>query len=482
MNTPEWAERSSKLKEIPGNSELMSGFQNHPEAKVESERAVFRPSRYAFVYDLNDGDGSILLYNSLTQALFRFPGHPLKQVVRAVLAGRELPSRLPENLRETLTQEGFLVPREIDELRDFREKIKSYRRSTATFSLAIAPTLNCIFRCPYCYVRRRPVRMDRRLVESLKVFVAGEIIPKISSLTIFWYGGEPLLAKDLVLELQAFFQERCRERGVAFRSGLLTNGYLLTPELAAQMVENGTELVSITLDGPPEIHDLRRVLAGGRPTFAHIYENLKSVIDIFPVIDLRVNLDQDNWQDFPALLDLLECDGLLSRVFVSPGSVRTHHEHNRDYAQRCFKRWEALRITIEAGEALVARMAPYHSTFERRGLARCGALRQAWLGVDPEGLVYKCYEDLGEAQRAVGRLEEGKLYYYDRYLRWQNFDPTAPAECQECRYLPVCVAKRCFNADINQENQAWECSGIKDYLEPYVKLHYQCRTGFPNSS
>lgn len=464
----------------PGNSELMSGFQNHSEAKADSEGAVWRPARYVFVYDLDDGDGSILLYNSLTQTLFRLPGHPLKQVVSAVLAGRELPSRLPENLRETLIKEGFLVPRAADELRDFREKIKSYRESPATFSLAIAPTLNCIFRCPYCYVRRRPTRMDRRVVESLKVFVAEEIIPKISDLTVFWYGGEPLLAKDLVLELQAFFQERCQEKGVAFRSGLLTNGYLLTSKLAAQMVKNGIELVSITLDGPPEIHDLRRILPGGRPTFAHIYENLKSVIDIFPAIDLRVNLDQDNWQNFPGLLDLLECDGLLSRVYVSPGSVRAHHGHNRAYARCCFNRWEGLRITIEAGKALVTRRAPYHSTFERRGLARCGALRQAWLGVDPEGLVYKCYEDLGEAGRAVGRLKEGKLYYFERYRRWQNFDPTAPAECQECRYLPVCVAKRCYNSDVNQENPAWECSGIKDYLEPYVKLHYQCKTDFPN--
>lgn len=66
--------------------------------------------------------------------------------------------------------------------------------------------------------------------------------------TFTFTGGEPFLRKDLLTMI-----ERVKRRGMACQ--VYTNGMLITQPVAARLVELGVEKVTISVDGPEEVHN-----------------------------------------------------------------------------------------------------------------------------------------------------------------------------------------------------------------------------------
>ncbi|HVR98040.1 MAG TPA: radical SAM protein, partial [Thermoanaerobaculia bacterium] len=75
--------------------------------------------------------------------------------------------------------------------------------------LIILPTEKCNFRCTYCYEDFAVGRMKPVIVESVKELIrrrAGDL----DTLCLSWFGGEPLLARDIVLDVSTFAAELAR--------------------------------------------------------------------------------------------------------------------------------------------------------------------------------------------------------------------------------------------------------------------------------
>ena len=81
-------------------------------------------------------------------------------------------------------------------------KTQSLRKSydTRTLSLIIAPTTGCNFACPYCFEpKKNPKTMTREVEDRIIEYVRSRTLAENISLT--WYGGEPLLAFDIIERL-----------------------------------------------------------------------------------------------------------------------------------------------------------------------------------------------------------------------------------------------------------------------------------------
>jgi uncharacterized protein len=65
--------------------------------------------------------------------------------------------------------------------------------SSDSLGLIILPTEACNFRCVYCYETFEHGKMNPILVQALKKFITSRI-SDLSSLSISWFGGEPLCA------------------------------------------------------------------------------------------------------------------------------------------------------------------------------------------------------------------------------------------------------------------------------------------------
>jgi len=67
-------------------------------------------------------------------------------------------------------------------------------------NLTILPTEQCNFRCFYCYESFKLGKMSKETSDSILKLVQKRA-STLKILTIGWFGGEPLMAKDIVLSL-----------------------------------------------------------------------------------------------------------------------------------------------------------------------------------------------------------------------------------------------------------------------------------------
>ena len=160
----------------------------------------------------------------------------------------------------------------------------------------LLPTEACNFRCVYCYESFALKRMEPWVVSAAKRLIDRRW-DGLRRLEISWFGGEPLLAVDIVEEIQGFVASRRREGGApAVSSDMTTNASLLTPAVAARLCDVGLDSYQVTFDGPRRFHDRKRVRAGGRGTYDVVWSNLEALVgtDLPLRIMVRLHLDQDN--------------------------------------------------------------------------------------------------------------------------------------------------------------------------------------------
>lgn len=172
--------------------------------------------------------------------------------------------------------------------------------------LIILPTENCNFRCTYCYEDFEIGRMSANTVDGLKLLILNRLID-LDSLNISWFGGEPLIAKDIMLDLLNFASEACRVASVAFSSSATTNGFTLTKSLAEKFSHLNLNSYQISLDGEGATHDTTRKLASSKGTFDKIWQNLCSLkASSIPFeITLRIHLTPQNHQSVIRLSEMI---------------------------------------------------------------------------------------------------------------------------------------------------------------------------------
>lgn len=88
----------------------------------------------------------------------------------------------------------------------------------------------------------------------------------------FW-GGEPTLEMGLIETVLRHLRTTCP---TLFVPTFTTNGTLLTKRTVDLLVDHGVNLV-VSLDGPPEEHDRRRVYSSGRGSLDRVLTNLADI-------------------------------------------------------------------------------------------------------------------------------------------------------------------------------------------------------------
>lgn len=173
--------------------------------------------------------------------------------------------------------------------------------------LVLMPTERCNFRCTYCYEDFSNGRMDRSTRQGIRRLLERRAAG-LRSLTIEWFGGEPLLELDIIEEIQTHVQGLAARYGrLRASAGATTNGYLLTPAVLRRLVSVGVGSYQISIDGSRREHDGKRMLANGRGSFDRIWENLLAArdSDLEFLFRLRVHVDRENRRALPGFLERL---------------------------------------------------------------------------------------------------------------------------------------------------------------------------------
>jgi len=168
--------------------------------------------------------------------------------------------------------------------------------SNRMFDLTLLPIEQCNFRCTYCYEKFTDGQMKPELVASIKTLLDRRA-PELDFLRIGWFGGEPLLAHDLVADISGHAQALAdRNEGLQYVSGMSTNGYLLDVPMMARLTAVGVISYQVSIDGFGDKHDITRPRRNGDGTFDRIWQNLCDLraSDLIFNINIRVHYSRDN--------------------------------------------------------------------------------------------------------------------------------------------------------------------------------------------
>jgi uncharacterized protein len=171
-----------------------------------------------------------------------------------------------EKVRFDVNGMKLLGPRD-----DAARQRPSFRWPNPTVSkMTLEVTHRCNLACRYCFVREQyPDEAAMGLGTAQKAFK--RLLPKDRDIGVTFFGGEPLLAWDLISEFIPWARGCASERAVRMPDGNLrpqechfhitTNGTLLTPPRVAWLAAQRVSFIT-SLDGPADVHDAQRPFAG----------------------------------------------------------------------------------------------------------------------------------------------------------------------------------------------------------------------------
>lgn len=248
---------------------------------------IFAADGANFVYDVNSNE--LLEVEPVLAAVLPLIGTMGTAEILARLAGAfpaDQVRRAVETVARAQDSEGLFLPGRPVLIPPDAGQDEPGRCDSNLQHLVLTVTDRCNLRCRYClYGSRLPgvrghgrATMDRSVaLRALAFFLdrsAADRPPAIS-----FYGGEPLLAMDLIRKVVA--EVRRHPRGREAVLAVDTNGTLLDASARDFVVRERLQ-VQVSLDGPPRIHDRHRRWPDGRGTFAQVCANVEALARLDP--------------------------------------------------------------------------------------------------------------------------------------------------------------------------------------------------------
>jgi radical SAM protein with 4Fe4S-binding SPASM domain len=263
-------------------------------------------------------------------------------------------------------------------------------------------TDRCNLRCRHCYIGDG-LRQDLPFEKILKILKEFE---EIQGLRLLLSGGEPLLHPH-------FWEMNEVLRNYPFRSVLLSNGSLITKEIAKRL---HVHEVQLSLDGMKEGHESIR----GEGTFEKTLQTIDHLQEVNIQVSIATMIHQKNLHEFGSLASLIQSKNI-GEWNVDLPCIVGRMEENRDLWVTPFEAGPFLQYGFGGG---------LHSSEKN---ATCGVHLCAIL---PNGKVAKC--GLFH-QETVGSIEEGLRVCWERIpriaLKELACDCFVMEECRGgCRY------------------------------------------------
>jgi uncharacterized protein len=412
----------------------------------------------------NSVSGAVLIFTQVqyeaTQKIFHNPNQIL--------------DKQETELKNMLFESRLLVNKSVDEIKILKVRNNMARYNAFTLGLVIAPTLACNFDCPYCYVDRVKIKMSGEIIEKIKKFVLKKF-DYITNLQVCWTGGEPLLAIDVVEELNNFFINEAQARQKKFSSSMVTNGYLLDQEHIDRLKKCKIFSLQVTLDGYQEYHDKFRYTHGGGKTYTQILKNVALATKNNINITLRSNLNLDNQDGIFKLIDDLEKQDINRNVLkFSPCKVVSKNGNSN--LCKLFNTEEFSKIEPHIIE--YALKTGINTNILDMGTAQtnCGANRFSTYVIDPYANLLKCWCNLGDRENnKIGYIKnDGNVEIdFPVFAEWMGWDPFEMKECLNCHVLPLCMGGCKFYNESTQANcEEIGCTHRKYNLEEMLKIYY----------
>lgn len=419
-------------------------------------KTSLKQSYYNFTLELDDS--SLLIYNTKSGAIAHIDQDEASDALNA-LENLQDDSVLELDITKQLNKAGFLIEENKNEIEDIKKWHEKYKTLETRISMTLLPAEACNFACPYCFIyEQRPLIMEDWVYDAVYTYLEEQAKEHGEKLNLHftWYGGEPLLAADKILNFMPKLNGLVDKYNIKLSSSILTNGYLLNIELFEQFIKLGISSYQITVDGTKENHDkLRFLKTDNSGTFDTIWKNIlyikKSELDFS--LSIRANFLKTNLDIMNDLLELYSQDigddkrfNLYYRPVYHFETTRNDIETINDelcssdegvklQTELAFKTLKKLNKEIDYENRIFNPLPQPTWTW-------CESEREKSYILGADGLIFSCDTLFTDKEHSIGEItREGKISLKkDEWKKWKGsfFDDTTINQCLKCKQLPLC--------------------------------------------
>ena len=377
-----------------------------------------------------------------------------------------------EAIDELLRQAGLVGPPFIDDTPLSSPPLRA-------LSLAIAQ--KCNLGCTYCYAQQGEFGGPAKNMELADALRAVDLLVGTAEpgarLNLAFLGGEPLVNRKVLRAATLRALELANGRGAKITFSVTTNGTLLTEDDGRFFEEHGFA-VTISIDGPQEVHDVLRPFKGGAGSYDAVMKRVAPLLKMQQRMQVSARVTvTPRYLSLRRTLDTFIAAGFHSVGFSPMLSAPTGEGEMRSEdlelmlgemigCGREFERSSRLGQRYPFAN-MVNAMREIH-----RGTHRpypCGA-GAGYLGVSADGELAACHRFVGDEEGAMGSLDDGvDLTRQADWLAARHVHRQEP--CQSCwaRYL---CGGGCHHEVISRGRPA--CDYIRGWLhyclEAYLRL------------
>ncbi|WP_227816734.1 heme d1 biosynthesis radical SAM protein NirJ [Nitrogeniibacter aestuarii] len=193
----------------------------------------------------------------------------------------------------------------------------------------------CNLTCKHCYSISADTHFPGELNTS-QVFSVMDDLEAAKVPVLILSGGEPLLRPDI-------FEIAHRAKSMGFYTALSSNGTLITEENIDRIAAVDFNYVGVSLDGIAGTHDRFRRKEGA---FDESLDGIRLCRELGVKVGVRFTMTQDNADDLPALLDLVEEERIDRFYFSHLNYAGRGNKNRKDDAHHQLTRW-AMDLLFE---------------------------------------------------------------------------------------------------------------------------------------
>ena len=364
-------------------------------------------------------------------------------------------------------------------IRDLRIIFKNMK----PFSLLIKPaSADCNLNCSYCFYLEKkslyPEQKTHRMSdEVLERMISSYMQTEQPQYSFGWQGGEPtLMGLDFFKKVTAL-QQKYAPKGAIVANGLQTNATLLTDDMAEHF-EKYKFLLGVSLDGPPEIHDVYRknlAGAGSHEAVMKSIEILKKHKNEFNILTL---VSKSNVAKPMEVYNYLAGNGFFYHQYIPcvefdadgrplPWTI-TGAEWG-DFMCGIFDRWisgDTKKVSVRLFDSILIYLVE-----GQRNVCSIGKNCCQYFVVEYNGDVYPC-DFFVRPELLLGNIKDfswEKLQDSETYRSFGSLKSKWNSACEKCEFLEICSAdclkNRLPQSQDNPRTLSWHCAGWKIFFK-----------------
>ena len=348
------------------------------------------------------------------------------------------------NPNEQVLKEKFIVGTDFSALEYFNENYPR-ERNNDIFVAYFLLTSECNFNCKYCFVESRIDINDNTLMSKetaeKSIQLLRRNIKKDNTVTLIFYGGEPLLNFDTL----KYIVNRTHELQMNVKYNVVTNGSILNQEILDLIIENQIE-VGISLDGDEITNDTMRIDNNNNGTYHRVMHNLSELVKNNIIPGISCTISSHNIDKIDAIIPILEKFNIKGFGYNLPS------DNNNIYISKSEKK-AIVKNLLSAEDTIFKKRIFEDRIINRR--VKSFVEKRIWLKdcagygqqivITPKGSVGICHglwpDQINNKINSYYDINvdfEGKITELPTWQEWFSRTPFNMPHCWNCEAIGLC--------------------------------------------